>query len=67
MGKKEQTNPWVCGRCGYIYDPKKGDKKNKIPPNIPFEELNDEYNCPLCGAAKRIFSPMLGYEDDLKN
>lgn len=62
MTEEEQMQPWVCGRCGYIYDPQKGDKKRKIPHRISFEELPEDWTCPLCGAAKKIFSPMLGYE-----
>lgn len=50
---------YVCQLCGYIYDPKKGDKKNKIPPGVAFEDLPDEYKCPLCGAPKSRFAPML--------
>lgn len=40
-GKKEQ---WVCTVCGYIYDEA-----------APFEELPDDWTCPLCGAAKSLF------------
>lgn len=50
---------YVCQQCGYIYNPQKGDKKNKIPPGVPFEELPEDYKCPLCGAPKSRFSPML--------
>lgn len=58
---KEMT-PWVCGRCGYIYNPQKGDKKGKIPAGVCFEDLNEDWVCPLCGASKKHFSEMLGYE-----
>lgn len=63
MTEDKKIQPYVCGRCGYIYDPKKGDKKAKIPPGVAFEELTEEYVCPLCGASKKIFSPMLGYDE----
>ncbi|BCB97010.1 rubredoxin [Dissulfurispira thermophila] len=55
----QKTKEYVCQLCGYIYNPQKGDKKNKIPPGIPFEELPDDYTCPLCGAIKARFAPML--------
>ncbi len=58
--KEKDKTKYVCGRCGYIYDPEKGDKKGKIPPGIPFEELNEDWVCPLCGASKKWFSPQLG-------
>lgn len=60
--ESKKNNPSVCGRCGYIYDPKKGDKKGKIPAGVCFEDLNEEWVCPLCGASKKHFSEMLGYE-----
>lgn len=44
--------------CGYIYDPKRGDKKGKIPPGTPFEDLPDDWKCPLCGIGKRFFKPV---------
>ncbi|MDA8239113.1 MAG: rubredoxin [Nitrospiraceae bacterium] len=48
---------WQCQRanCGYIYDPKKGDRKGKIPPGTRFEDLPDDWTCPLCGAGKHMF------------
>ncbi len=56
---KQELKEYVCQQCGYIYDPKKGDKKNKIPPGVAFEELLDTYKCPLCGAPRSRFAPML--------
>ncbi|MES0334905.1 MAG: rubredoxin, partial [Candidatus Magnetobacterium sp. LHC-1] len=32
MSEAQESKVYVCGLCGYIYDPKKGDKKSKIPP-----------------------------------
>lgn len=61
MDNDKKMIPYVCGRCGYIYDPKKGDKKGKIPPGVSFEDLPEDWVCPLCGANKKIFNPMLGY------
>ena len=40
---------YVCQICGYVYD----DAKEKVP----FEELPDDWKCPLCGAAKLDFKP----------
>ena len=40
---------YVCQICGYVYD----DAKEKVP----FEELPDDWKCPLCGAAKSDFKP----------
>ncbi|MBC7331635.1 MAG: rubredoxin [Synergistetes bacterium] len=46
-----------CIVCGYIYDPAKGDPDNDIPPGTSFEDLPDDWTCPLCGASKEDFEP----------
>lgn len=47
---------WVCNPCGYVYDPAEGDPDNGIAPRTPFEELPDDWVCPICGASKDEFS-----------
>ena len=42
--KMEKKEKWVCVVCGYVYD---GD--------VPFEELPDDWTCPLCGVGKDQF------------
>jgi len=49
---------YVCDVCGYIYDPEKGDEEANIPPGTAFENLPDDWVCPVCGAVKDDFSPM---------
>jgi len=44
-----------CTVCGYIYDPELGDPDGGIAPGTPFEEIPDEWVCPVCGAAKSDF------------
>lgn len=53
---------WQCQtvNCGYIYNPDKGDKKGKIPKGIHFEDLHDDWKCPICGAGKKCFKPLVG-------
>jgi rubredoxin len=46
---------WKCTVCGYVYDPAVGDPDGGIPPNTPFEDLPDDWVCPVCGAAKSEF------------
>ncbi|MFQ6123984.1 MAG: rubredoxin [Candidatus Heimdallarchaeota archaeon] len=46
---------WQCMVCGYIYDPEEGDEVGAIPPGVPFEELPDDWVCPVCGALKDQF------------
>jgi rubredoxin len=44
-----------CTICGYIYDPEQGDPDSRIDPGTLFEELPDDWVCPLCGATKDQF------------
>ena len=66
VGKeKNMANPenmWQCqgATCGYIYNPDKGDKKGNIPKGTPFEDLPDDWKCPLCGSSKKMFRPLAG-------
>ncbi|MDR3604856.1 MAG: rubredoxin [Syntrophaceae bacterium] len=46
--------------CGYMYNPEKGDRKGKIPKGVAFEDLPDDWKCPICGAGKKMFKPMGG-------
>ncbi len=48
---------WKCTVCGYVYDPVVGDPDGGVPGNTPFEELPDEWVCPVCGAPKDQFEP----------
>lgn len=44
--------------CGYIYDPSRGDRKGKISKGTAFEDLPDDWKCPICGAGKKFFKPL---------
>jgi flavin reductase (DIM6/NTAB) family NADH-FMN oxidoreductase RutF/rubredoxin len=46
---------YECTICGYKYDPAEGDPENDIEPGTPFEELPDDWVCPVCGAGKDAF------------
>ncbi len=47
---------YVCDICGYVYDEEKGEPKNGIAPGTEWEDLPDNYVCPLCGVGKDDFS-----------
>lgn len=49
---------YVCDPCGYEYDPAVGDPDNGIAPGTAFEDLPDDWECPICGAGKDEFSPV---------
>jgi len=44
-----------CKVCGYVYDPEKGDPDSGIKPGTPFEELPEDWVCPICGVSKDEF------------
>ena len=44
--------------CGCIYNPDKGDRKGKISKGTRFEDLPDDWKCPVCGATKKMFRPL---------
>ena len=44
-----------CAVCGYIYDPETGDPDSGIPPGTPFEQLPNDWICPVCGVSKDQF------------
>jgi len=46
---------YKCGVCGYVYDPEKGDPESDIAPGTAFEDLPDDWVCPVCGATKDKF------------
>jgi rubredoxin len=48
---------YVCDVCGYVYDPETGDPDGNIPADTAFEDLPQDWVCPVCGADKSEFSP----------
>jgi flavin reductase (DIM6/NTAB) family NADH-FMN oxidoreductase RutF/rubredoxin len=55
--KKEERNmkKYKCTVCGYIYDPEEGDPDGGIAPGTAFEDIPDDWVCPVCGASKDQF------------
>ncbi len=45
-----------CVICGYVYDPEQGE--DDIPPGTSFDDLPDDWTCPVCGASKDDFEPV---------
>ncbi len=44
VASKPEASRYVCGICGYVYE---GD--------VPFEDLPDDYVCPVCKQPKSVF------------
>lgn len=55
------TTRYRCVPCGYIYDEKYGDPDGGIAPGTRFEDIPDDWICPVCGVGKADFVP---YEEE---
>ncbi len=53
---KVKMDKYQCSVCGYIYDPEKGDPDGGIKPGTRFEDIPDDWTCPVCGASKDQFN-----------
>lgn len=47
---------YECNICGYVYDPAAGDPDNGVAPGTKFEDVSEDWVCPVCGAAKSEFT-----------
>lgn len=46
---------YICIACGYIYDPEVGDPDNGVTPGTSWEDVPEDWLCPLCGVGKDQF------------
>jgi rubredoxin len=46
---------WKCSVCGYIYDHAVGDPDKGIAPGTSFEQLSEDWTCPVCVQPKAVF------------
>jgi rubredoxin len=49
---------YQCTVCGYVYDPVEGDPDGGIPPGTAFQDIPDDWFCPVCGVTKEEFEPV---------
>ncbi len=56
--QKEAPKKYMCSVCRYVYDPTAGDPKAGIAPGTPFEDLPDDWTCPVCRVPKNMFKPV---------
>ncbi|MCK4484234.1 MAG: rubredoxin [Candidatus Thorarchaeota archaeon] len=49
---------WECLVCGWVYDEDKGDEDSGIAAGTKFEDLPDDWVCPMCGASKEDFEKL---------
>lgn len=53
--KQQEMKKYRCVVCEWIYDPAVGDPDGGIAPGTPFEEIPDDWACPVCGVDKSNF------------
>ena len=49
---------YQCTICGFVYDPEEGDPDSGIAPGTAFEDIPEDWYCPVCGVAKVDFEPV---------
>jgi rubredoxin len=47
---------FVCNVCAYVYDPAAGDPDNGVNPETSFEDVPDDWLCPICSVGKDEFT-----------
>ena len=47
---------YVCDLCGYIYDESEGDEDSGLAAGTRWEDVPEDWSCPLCGASKADFT-----------
>ncbi|NCC71525.1 rubredoxin [bacterium] len=43
---------WLCKACGYVYDESIGDEDSGINPGTKFENIDENWTCPICGVSR---------------
>jgi len=56
MRKETVSMKYECP-CGYVYDPEVGDPEGGIAPGTAWEDIPEDWVCPVCGLGKDSFSP----------
>ena len=63
---------YECSACGYVYEPRKGDERNKVESGTEFTALESTWRCPVCGVPKARFNNIgragaaSGFKENLK-
>lgn len=55
LKKDNKDAKYVCNVCKYIYNPRTGNERAGIMPGTKFEELPENWVCPVCGESKDVF------------
>ena len=61
LGNRDVLKPGSrleCKICWWVYDPAEGDPDSGIEPGTPFEDIPEDWMCPICGATKADFEQL---------
>lgn len=47
---------YVCEVCGYVYDEQIGEEEQNIAPETKWEDVPEDFTCPICGVGKDEFA-----------
>jgi rubredoxin len=56
---KKKMKKYRCTVCEWIYDPEVGDPEGGIAPGTAFEDIPEDWVCPLCGVGKDQFEEVV--------
>lgn len=56
--KGQGMQKYICDICAWVYNPETGDPDNGVEPGTAWEDVPEEWLCPICGAPKENFSPI---------
>ena len=48
-----------CVICGHVYDEAEGDPDSGLPPGTRFEDIPDDWECPVCGVSKKDYEELI--------
>ena len=54
--RKSKLKKYICDACGWEYNEAEGMPEKGIAPGTKFDDLPDDFECPLCGVGKELFS-----------
>ena len=56
--KRTFMKKYICTVCQWVYDPAIGDPESGIAAGTAFEDIPEDWCCPLCGVGKEDFEPV---------
>jgi rubredoxin len=59
MPRETVMQRYQCIVCNYVYDPAVGDIDRGVASGTPFEDLPEDWVCPVCGAGREMFEPSM--------